>query len=185
MIRIFPLLAALLTLSLSAGASAQANIEQSPAEPAKQTTTQGKARMYPPPYEPIVPGTTAPRVQPLMRQLLALTGSVRSADDLSVENIEKISGIKLTVDPDEPSWHYASQKMTDIWYYGILLKHDVKTSHRNFSLSFSVPPRANISNNYPPITDVCIDMGEFDQALLKQGYRLVGSGTPHTGGFSA
>ncbi|KQZ63589.1 MULTISPECIES: hypothetical protein [unclassified Lysobacter] len=106
--------------------------------------------------------------QQLNERVLAWILSVRDARDLSAQNIEKHTGIKFKVDPEDPNGFYAVGALTGAWRYSLTSIKALPGSHPggvDFDMGVS-------GDNDADMTPVCIGLNSYQQALIAAGFRL-------------
>jgi len=123
-----------------------------------------------------------PRDAPeLLRRLLALIDSLHQPQDLAAEQVMRF--IRLPMErfaDDSPKSRtlLTYGKLTHEWSYVLIWNVVDVTQLPSYGLLFQ--PIGNHTSR-PPMTSICqLDMAQFHDALLKMGYRHVGSSRQST-----
>jgi len=106
--------------------------------------------------------------QQLNERVLAWILSVRDARDLSAQNIEKHTGIKFKVDPEDPNGFYAVGALTGAWRYSLTSVNALPGSHPSrvhFDMGVSGDKDADM-------TPVCVGLDSYQHALTAAGFKL-------------
>lgn len=104
--------------------------------------------------------------QDLGKRVLALIESLRDTRGLAPENIEKVTGMPIRVNPEDPNDYGVSGKLTDAWYYGLRSMSTAPGSKPN-RLLFQFNDQSNANAD---MSEVCVNFAEYDQALTAAGF---------------
>ena len=102
----------------------------------------------------------------LNERMLAWILSVRDAEDLSARSIEKHTGLKLKVDPRDPTGFYAVGALADPWRYSLLSitpSPGQKSREVMFDMGVSGDKDADM-------TPVCVGLDLYRDAFIAAGF---------------
>jgi hypothetical protein len=104
--------------------------------------------------------------QDISKRVLAMIESIRNVGDLSPEAIEKHTGLKVSINPDDRNDYGVTGKLTDEWYYGLrsMSAEPGKTPNR---LIFQFNDQTHADADMSP---VCVPFEDYDQALTAAGF---------------
>ena len=114
--------------------------------------------------------------QQLNERVLAWILSVRDARDLSAQNIEKHTGIKFKVYPEDPNGFYAVGALAGAWHYSLMSIKILPDPHPGgvkFEMGVSGDKDADM-------TPVCVSLDSYQHALTAAGFKL-SQFPPHIG----
>jgi hypothetical protein len=102
------------------------------------------------------------------KRVLDLINTIKTTNDISRENIERATGLKLNVNPDNPNEYGTGGKITDTWFYNIGGRLDSKSGKSN-RLTFSFDDQ---TNNHADMTPVCgLDFNAYSKRLNEIGFQ--------------
>lgn len=104
--------------------------------------------------------------QQLGDRVLTLIQSVRNAHDLSPQNIEKQTGLKIEVNPDNSSDYGIAGKLTEQWYYGLRSMSTAPGEAPNRVL-FELNDQTHADADMSP---VCVSFEHYNQTLTAAGF---------------
>ena len=115
---------------------------------------------------PAVAGSAAPSAQDLSKRVLAMIESIRNAGDLSPEAIERHTGLKVSINPDDSNDYGVTGKLTDEWYYALrsMSAEPGKAPNR---LMFQFNDQTHAGADMSP---VCVPFEDYHQALTAAGF---------------
>jgi len=125
--------------------------------------------------------TTSPPLAPArdatetLTRLSALIDSLRQPEDLTPERVSQFTGIAMPrVDwPSRNQARIGSQVLTASWSYEYIWKLNDTTRLPDLGFGFD---QLQEEVNRPAMTDICqFDVAQFHDALLRMGYRHIGS----------
>lgn len=99
-------------------------------------------------------------------RMLAWILSVRDAEDLSAQSIEKHTGLKIKVDPKNPTNFYAMGALADPWLYSLLrVTPSPGQTSREIMFNIYVP-----RDKEADMTPVCVGLDFYGEALISAGF---------------
>lgn len=102
------------------------------------------------------------------KRVLDLINTIKDASDISPENIERATGLKINVNPENPNEYGAGGKITDTWFYNIGGSSNSKSGKSN-RLTFSFDDQ---TNNYADMTPICnMDFEAYSKRLNEIGFQ--------------
>lgn len=112
------------------------------------------------------PASTALSAQDVGKRVLALIEHVRNRQDISPETIERHTGLKVSVNPDDRNDYGVTGKLTDQWYYGLrsMSAEPGETPNR---LMFQFNDQTHADADMSP---VCVPFEDYNQALTSAGF---------------
>jgi hypothetical protein len=112
---------------------------------------------------------TAPMTaEEIGKRVLDLINTIKNASDISPENVEHATGLKINVNPENPSEYGAGGKITETWFYNLGGRSDIKGGKPN-RLTFSFDDQ---TNNHADMTPVCsLDFDAYSKRLNEIGYQ--------------
>jgi hypothetical protein len=110
---------------------------------------------------------TSISAEDISKRVLKLVASVTNAEDISPENIERITGLKIDVSQSNPNEYGTGGKITDTWFYNLGALSNNKGSKPD-RVMFSFDDQ---TNNYADMTPVCsLDFNAYSKQLTEDGY---------------
>lgn len=104
------------------------------------------------------------------RRVLKLIDSLHSAQDIAPEHIERITGIHVEINEDDPSIYGFGGKLTEDWSYSLVSSPDrlgEKPTSLRFSFDDTDRERAGPVDS-APICDIRFD--DYTKALVSAGF---------------
>jgi hypothetical protein len=102
----------------------------------------------------------------LSKRVLALIEGIRDIRDISPESIEKLTGLKIEVNPKDSNDYGTTGKLTDTWYYG-LRSMSPDASDKPNRLLFELNDQTDTDADMSP---VCVPIEDYSQALTAAGF---------------
>ena len=101
------------------------------------------------------------------KRVLKLVASINGAEDISPENIERVTGLKIDVSPTNPHEYGTGGKISDTFFYNLGSLSNSNGSKPN-RLMFSFDDQ---SNSHADMTPVCsLDFSAYAKQLSEAGY---------------
>lgn len=109
----------------------------------------------------------APSAQEIGKRVLTLIQNIHGAGDIAPDNIEKQTGMRVRVNPDDPNDYGVTGKLTDVWYYGLrTMSADPGQKPNRLLFQFN-----DQSNTGADMTPVCVDFDEYHKVLTEAGFK--------------
>jgi hypothetical protein len=105
----------------------------------------------------------------ISQKLLTLIEDIKTLQDIAPSNIERVTGLKITFDPNNSNSYGVGGKINDTWFYNLWsmsssLPQGVKPHQLMFS--FDDDKDGNVD-----MTDVCeVDFNAYAQKMTNSGY---------------
>lgn len=115
---------------------------------------------------PIAAEPVALGAKDLSKRVIALIEGIRSVRDISPESIEKITGLKVEINPLDSNDYGTTGKLTDTWYYG-LRSMSPDASDKPNRLLFQLNDQTDADADMSP---VCVPIEDYSQALTAAGF---------------
>ncbi|WP_242112168.1 hypothetical protein [Luteimonas aquatica] len=104
--------------------------------------------------------------QDIGKRVLALIQSIHGIGDLTPANIEKQTGMRVEVNPDDPNDYGVSGKLAGDWYYGLrTMSGDPGQKPNRLLFQFNDQSNANAD-----MTPVCVSFDEYNRTLTEAGF---------------
>jgi hypothetical protein len=99
------------------------------------------------------------------RRVLKLIDSIRSAQDLSPENIEEVVGIHIERNDEDPNIYGFGGNLSDDWTYSLVSTPD-KIGQKPTSIRFALSPTSTDASK----PDCKMSFDDYVQALVASGF---------------
>ncbi|ALN55496.1 hypothetical protein GLE_0137 [Lysobacter enzymogenes] len=115
--------------------------------------------------------SAAPKVslsaQQLNDKLLALILSMDGPQDLTAQNIERRTGLKIEPNPEDPSGFFSTGSLPEGWFYSLISVEPVPgTPHHALLLNMG-----HAAEGYTDRTPVCVGLEHYRSALTSAGFK--------------
>ena len=104
--------------------------------------------------------------QEISKRVLALIEGIRNIGDISPANIEKLTGLKVTVNPADRKDYGVAGSLTQTWYYGLHSMSPDASDQPN-RLLFQFNDQTNSDADMSPI---CVPIEYFSESLTATGF---------------
>lgn len=104
----------------------------------------------------------------ISHRMLDLIGKIKTAEDVSLKNLETATGLKAYQDADNPNEYGVVAKITDTWFFNITVISGVKTGKRS-RLLFSFIDQTHSDAS---MSDICqVDFAAYTKRLTELGFQ--------------
>jgi len=125
-------------------------------------------------HQNVTPEVPQMSAEEISKRMLDLIDKIKTAEDISANNLEIATGLKVYFDPENSRKYGTGAKITDIWFFNIA----VTSSHTEGKLSSLVFSFDDQTHSHADMTAICqIDFDAYAKRLTESGFQS----TPYYG----
>ncbi len=103
----------------------------------------------------------------ISKRVLVLIENIRNSQDISPEIIEKYTGLKVRINPNNENDYGVSGKLTEEWYYSLRSMSPETPGQKPSSLLFDFNDQTHAGADMSPI---CVNFEDYNLALTAAGF---------------